>query len=294
MPFERQIRKIMKRNTLLSIAALFFFLPISRSFSQDAPLKDHVLFYSSFDGQLTAEVAVGDATLYTAESYKEAANAKAGLHNPDVVLAKNKGLEGDALHFTKKNTAAIYYNGSKNVGYSATSWSGSVSFWLQVDPEKELAPGYCDPINITDHQFNDAALWVDFTKGPQREFRLGVLGDLEVWNPENKNDATAIEKRTVTVKKPPFKTGKWTHIVITYSEVNTNKSICKLYLDGQFKGVVKDVNDPFTWEEEKAKIMLGLGYVGMMDELAVFDKPLDSNEVKAVYELKTGLKTLFN
>lgn len=277
----------------MSKSVIFFFLITSIAFSQNEQLKDHVLFYSSFNGTTTADFSVGDSLIYTAENYDKSDTAKAGLHNPDVVLAKNKGLTGDALHFKKKNTTAIYYNGSKNLGYSSKSWSGTVSFWLQLDPDKDLAPGYCDPINITDHKYNDAALWVDFTKDLPRDFRLGVMGDLEVWNPEEKNDDAEVEKRTVTVKQPPFKTGKWTHIVITYSEVNTNTSECKLYLDGEFKGVVKDVNDPFTWEEEKAKIMLGLSYVGLMDELSVFDKPLDDNEVKTVYELKTGIRTWF-
>lgn len=283
----------MNINKLLSTSRLFIFLITSITFSQNKQLKDHVLFYSSFDGKTTADISVGDSLIYTAENYDKTDNAKPGLHNPDVVLAKNKGLTGDAIHFKKKNTTAIYYNGSKNLGYSSKSWSGSVSFWLQLDPDKDLEPGYCDPINITDHKYNDAALWVDFTKDLPRDFRLGVMGDLEVWNPEDKNDDADVEKRTVTVKQPPFKTGKWTHIVITYSEVNTNKSVCKLYLDGQFKGLVKDVNDPFTWEEEKAKIMLGLSYVGLMDELAVFDKPLNLNEVKSVFELKNGINTLF-
>jgi len=39
--------------------------------------------------------------------------------------------------------------------------------------------------------------------------------------------------------------------------------------------------------------MLGLSYVGLMDELTVFDKPLDANEVKSVYKLKNGIKALF-
>ena len=50
------------------------------------------------------------------------------------------------------------------------------------------------------------------------------------------------------------------------------------------------MNDPFTWVEENAKIMLGLGYVGLMDELTVFDKPLEVDEVKAVYQLKGRIK----
>ncbi len=283
----------MKTTFLIAIIMVLFFLKTGISFAQNKPLKDHVLFYSSFDGKLAADLAVGDAMIYTAENYKKIATAKPGLHSTDVVIAKNKGLTGDALHFKKANKFAIYYNGSKNLGYSATSWSGSVSFWLKVDPETELAPGYCDPICITDVRYNDAALWVDFTDHSPRQFRLGALGDLEVWNPENKNDEVKWQKRTVTVKQTPFKAGKWTHIVMTYSEINTNNSVCKLYLDGQYQGVIKDVNDPFTWEEEKSKIMLGLGYVGMMDELTVFDKPLDVKEVEVVFELKNGIKSLF-
>ena len=284
----------MKINVLLNMSGIFFFLITSIAFSQDNQFKDNILFYSSFDGKTTADIAVGDSLIYTAENYDKTGSAKPGLHNPNVVLAKNKGLTGDALHFKKKNTSAIYYNGSKNLGFNSTSWSGSFSFWLQLDPDKDLEPGYCDPINLTDHKYNDAALWVDFTKDDKpRKFRLGVMGDLEVWNPENKNDEVETEKRLVTVTQPPFKSGKWTHIVITYSEINTNTSACKLYLDGQFQGVVEGVNDPFTWEEEKAKIMLGLSYVGMMDELCVFDKPLDDKEVKAIYEMKNGIKSLF-
>lgn len=283
----------MKTTMFLSIISIFFFLITSFSFSQNKQLKDHILFYSSFDGKLSADVSVGDPMLYTAEDYTKIDKAKPGSHNPDVVLAKSMGLTGDALYFTKKNTTAIFYKAYKNVGYTTKSWSGTVSFWLQLDPNKDLAPGYCDPICITDVRYNDAALWVDFTDDDPRKFRLGAMGDLAVWNPENKNDETKWKKRTITVKEPPFESGKWTHIVITFSNVNTAKPTFKLYLNGKFKDVIKDVNDPFTWEAENGKIMLGLGYIGMMDELSVFDKTLDSNEVKSIYELKKGIKTLF-
>ncbi|EPR65303.1 LamG-like jellyroll fold domain-containing protein [Cyclobacterium qasimii] len=283
----------MNSNWLSLTFGLFFLVISNFAFSQNEELKDHILFYSSFDGKTSADIAAGDPLIYTADNYGEIESAKSGLHNPDVVLAKNKGLSGDALYFKKKNSSAIYFSGNKNLGYSSTSWSGTFSFWLQLDPAKDLEPGFCDPINLTDSRYNDAALWVDFTKDDPREFRLGVMGDLEVWNPENKNDEAKTKKRTVTVTQPPFKSGKWTHIVITYSEINTNKSSSKLYLDGQLKGAVEGVNDPFTWEEENAKIMLGLSYVGLMDELTVFDKVLDSNEVKFVYEQKNGMKSLF-
>ncbi len=283
----------MKTTMHLIIRSVFILLMTTISFSQNNQLKDHVLFYSSFDEKLSADVAVGDAEIYTAENYKKASHAKSGLHSADVVLAKNKGITGDALHFKKANTAAIFYKAFKNVGYNSKSWSGTISFWLRLDPNKDLAPGYCDPICITDARYNDAALWVDFTDHDPRKFRFGALGDLEVWNPENKNDEVKWKKRTVTVNLPPFEKEKWTHIAITFSKVNTTTSGLKLYLNGEHRGVIKDVNDPFTWEEEKGKIMLGLGYIGLMDELAVFNKPLNLKEVKTIFELKNGIKTLF-
>ncbi len=284
---------IMKTTKLLSFSSIFFLLITMHSFSQKKKLKEHVLFYSSFDGKTSADLAFGDAKLYTAESYKKAANAKIGLNDPNVILAKNKGLTGDALHFKKAKTSAIFYKAYKNVGYNNKSWSGTISFWLKLDPNKDLAPGYCDPICITDVRYNDAAMWVDFTDHDPRQFRLGAMGDLDVWNPKNEDNEIAWKKRTVTVKQSPFQSRKWTHIAIIFSKVNTTESTFKLYLNGKFKGVVKDINDPFTWDAEKGKIMLGLGYIGMMDELAVFDKPLNQEEVTAVYELKNGIKTLF-
>jgi len=284
----------MKIGRLSVIAGVFLLLLSTSACSQQKQLKNHVLFYSSFDGTVTADISMGDAMLYTAENYKKAASAKPGLHNPDVVLANGKGLTGDALHFKKANTSAIFYKAYENVGYSNVSWSGTISFWLRLDPNKDLAPGYCDPICITDVRYNDAAMWVDFTDHNPREFRLGALGDLDVWNPENINDEAKWNKRTVTVKQPPFARDEWTHIAIAFSEVNTTNSSFKLYLNGKYNGVIKDVNDPFTWEAENGKIMLGLGYIGLMDELTVFDKPLEAHEVNIVYELKTGIKSLFD
>lgn len=274
--------------------SVFAFLVASSVFSQTKPLKDHLLFYSSFDENTSADFAMGDPMIYTAESYEKEDSAKTGLKDPNVVLAKNMGLSGDALHFKEAKTSAIFYKAYKNVGYNITSWSGTISFWLRLDPNKELAPHYCDPICITDSKWSDAGLWVDFTDHSPRQFRLGAMGDIAVWDSNNDSDETDWNKRTVTVNPSPFQSQTWTHVAIVLSKVNTtSESEFKLYLNGAFKGVVKDINDPFTWEPENGKIMLGLGYIGMMDELAVFDKPLNANDVKSVYELEGGIKVWF-
>ncbi|MCK8520083.1 LamG domain-containing protein [Aquimarina sp. D1M17] len=283
--------KIIMSYNILCVSILLISIT---SFSQSKILKDDIIFYSSFNGKTMADIAIGDAKIYTAENYKKGVQAIAGLNDPNISLAKNKGVSGDALHFSRAKTSAVFYKADKNVGYNTQSWSGTISFWLQLDANRDLAPGYCDPICVTDVRYNDAAIWVDFTDHNPRKFRLGALGDLNVWNPENKDDPSKWEKRTVTVNLPPFEKGIWTHVAITFSEVNTNRSVFKLYLNGKLQGDVKNINDPFTWEEEHGKIMLGLGYIGLMDELTVFNKPLNSEEILSVYELKNGIHTLLD
>ena len=38
--------------------------------------------------------------------------------------------------------------------------------------------------------------------------------------------------------------------------------------------------------------MLGLGYVGLFDELALFDRTLTAEEIREVFELKEGIAGL--
>ena len=119
------------------------------------------------------------------------------------------------------------------------------------------------------------------------------MGDIAVWDPKSDSDETDWNKRTVTVDPSPFQSETWLHVAMVFSNVNTNQSIFRLYLNGRYEGLIENINDPFTWEPENGKIMLGLGYIGLMDELTIFDKPLNAKEVNFVFELKNGIKTLF-
>ncbi|MEL7147223.1 MAG: LamG-like jellyroll fold domain-containing protein, partial [Bacteroidota bacterium] len=168
-------------------------------------------------------------------------------------------------------------------------------FWLSLDPAKDLKPGFCDPIQITDVSYNDAAIWVDFTKENPRDFRLGVIGDRNSWNPSPDGPDNAnpifIEQLPV-VKDPPFATGKWTHILINFQQLNTEKGIASLYIDGQLAGKRTNITDPFTWNYAQSNILLGLSYIGLMDELSIYNKTLSSAEIKTLYEMKEGAKSL--
>lgn len=286
----------MMKTTLFTAHLLASALPLlaQTSADQQPSLRDSLTFYCSFEGTAKAEIAGGESEIFTAPARRRFDDAKQGLHNPDVSIVAGKGLVGDALEFRKKTPIYTFYNAEGNVAYDPKSFSGAVSFWLQLDPAVDLEPGFCDPIQITDRNYNDAALWIDFSDVNPRDLRLGVFGDLTAWNPQDlpPNKNPDFERRLVPVKKPPFQRGKWTHILFNYDQLSSEQGSVELFIDGQSKGTREGVSEPFTWELSKSKIMIGINYIGLMDELAIFARPLSEKEVEKIYRAKGGLKSL--
>ena len=256
--------------------------------------KDALLLHASFDSGVDADTAKGDKKLYTATSYKDRGDAKPGLHHSDASHVPGRGRNGTgALEFRKKNEKAVYFQGAGNTNYAAGNLSGTVSFWLKLDPETDLAPGFCDPIQITDEAYNDSAIWVDFTKDEKpRHFRLGVFGELKVWNPQNlpPDKFPAFAKRLVAVKKTPFAKDKWTNVAITFDRLGSGNGTATLYLNGQSQGTTESIPERFEWDQARSAIRLGVNYVGLFDDLTVFSRPLTAAEVKRLAEDKIALR----
>ena len=255
-------------------------------------LRDALLFHAGFDDGWDAGFAKGDPRLYTAPSYDEQEEATPGIGNPDIEIADDVGRFQHALKFNKKNEHAIFYRAEGNVAYSESGWNGTISFWLSLDPAQDLEPGFCDPIQVTDATYNDACIWVDFTGKNPRQFRLGVFGDLNVWNPENigPDENVNFENRLVIVEQPPFTRGTWTHVVITHEDLGSAQGgTARLYLDSEPQGTTTGITEPFTWDRAGAAIRLGVNYVGLFDELAIFNRPLMEEDIQALYGLERGV-----
>lgn len=277
-------------------AALLIAAPLfSSSLLYSASLKEALTFHASFDGKTDAAYAAGDPRIYTAPTYKEQRQAKPGLDAPAIELAKGEGRFGDGLRFKQKNERAVFYQGAKNVPIDSKNWNGTVSFWLRLDPDADLAPGYCDPIQVTDKAYNDSAVWVDFTKDDKpRHFRLGVFGELKSWNPKDiaPDKNPDFLNRLVVVKKTPFSRARWTHVVVTYQALGSGNGTAKLYLDGKLQGTAQGIRESFVWDPSLGALRLGLSYVGLFDDLSVFNRPLTEKEVLQLHGLKKGVSEL--
>jgi hypothetical protein len=242
-------------------------------------LRSSLTLHASFDKGLDADMARGDRSLYSARSYKEQASAKPGLGEVDVAVEKGAGIGGStAIRFRSKNERALFFRGDKHIALAG----GTISFWLKLDPQKDLAPGFCDPIQLTDKAYNDSAIWVDFTKDEvPRHFRLGVFGSLKAWNPKDipPDKNPDFTRRLVVVQRPRFAGDRWTNVTITWTGLGSGNGLASLYLDGKLIGAATGIKEPFEWDPARLAVRLGVNYVGLMDEVAVFNRALTATEV---------------
>jgi hypothetical protein len=87
----------------------------------------------------------------------------------------------------------------------------------------------------------------------------------------------------VWVDAPGFHVGEWHHIVMNWHNLDTgrNDGRGQLYIDGKLIGEIKDKDYPLTmdWDLDKAGIYVAIAYIGLMDELALFNRPLTEADI---------------
>ncbi len=260
--------------------------------NDSAELKSSLLLHVPFDGTFDARIASGSGKIFTADS-SERKHSQEGNHCEQVTIASGQGRFGDALRFSDKSEKVVFYDGA-NMQFRPKDWSGSVSFWLKLNPDQDLKPGYCDPIQITQKGWNDGAFFVDFDRDLPRDFRLGVFADYKFWNPTDIDweKLPVADRPMVVVKKPPFSREAWTHVAFTFEnfnspEGNSAMSRSTLYLNGESAGsLLKPMQ--FHWDNENTAIMLGLLYIGDFDDLTVFSKALTPAEILYLHQLPGG------
>ncbi len=248
-------------------------------------LKKSLTFAATFDTGFDADHARGDARLYSSKTLDRKV-VDERLTAPGVALVNDPRREGKTLDFAAPNKTALFFKAAGNMPYRPDGpWSGTVSYFLKVDPANDLPPDFVDPLQITDKAWNDAAFWNDFTKDDRpRKFRLGILPDLKHWNPKGNIDFDKLpdsEKPAIVVVDPPFR-GQWVHVLFTFENFNSGKSdaTSRLYLDGKLAGEVKGRNQKYTWDPSKAVIFVGINYGGSFDDLMIFDRAVSADEVR--------------
>ena len=259
-----------------------------------ASLLNALSLHASFDNGLDADFSRGDRTCYIRQG-KTLLHAAA---TDDVQLSADAGRFGSGLHFQKKNSFRPAFTDSGALGYNADSWNTTVSVWLRLNPDKDLEPGYCDPVQIVGDDGKKGFIFLEWSKDEiPRYFRYAVRPLFEIWNPDNVSwaDIPFDKRPMVQVERAPFSRDEWTHVAFTLENVNDKSKppAGRLYLNGKLQGSIEDWNLKFGWDPAQVLLVLGASYVGHMDDLAVFNRVLSDAEVQQVYGLKNGVGELY-
>jgi len=260
-----------------------------------AELREALLLHASFDKGLNADFAKGDATLYSSPDGKRAPEHPGLAAAEHVRLAKGEGRNGDCLYFARKAKPVVFFKGGANLGFRTNNWSGAASFWLRLDPDKDLEPGYCDPLQYVAQAWGEGNMFVEFSKDhTPRHFRYAIMAVTRLWNPNNEKWEEMAKRPMVPVEKPPFSRERWTHVVFCFGNANTGKQDGwgRLYLNGEPMGEFRGWENTFNWDVSRSAVTLGLNYTGWLDDLAIFNRPLTEAEVKAIYQAEGGFGTL--
>ncbi|TWU20310.1 hypothetical protein Pla52o_48290 [Novipirellula galeiformis] len=257
-------------------------------------LATALTLHASFDQGLDADFSRGDRTCYV-RAGKEMHHAEA---NDDGKLEPESGRYGGALHFTKKSRFQPIFKNSGVLDYNAKDWSSTVSVWLRLNPDKDLEPGYCDPIQIVGDSSAKGFIFLEFSKDETpRYFRYAIRPLTSIWDPNNVGwgELPFNKRPMVQVEKPQFSSDSWTHVVFTLENINNKdaKPSGRLYMNGKSMGAIEDWDLTFDWDPASVLMVLGASYVGHMDDLAVFDRVLSGEEVTQLYGLKNGVKELY-
>ena len=258
-----------------------------------APLKQALTFHASFDQGLDADFSRGDKACLVRGKQ---GTVPAAL-NEELKLVPDGGRFGGGLHFTKKGTTQPRFKDAGVLNYNATNWSASVSVWLRLDPDKDLAPGYCDPVQIVGDDTKKGFIFLEWSKDETpREFRYAIRPKVEIWNPNNLDWAKMpdAQRPAVNLRKAPFSREAWTHAVFSFANLNdkAKKPIGRLHLNGKLVGTIENWDLTLGWNPDAVALVLGASYVGHLDDLAVFNRALTDAEVTQLHGLKTGVREL--
>lgn len=261
-------------------------------------LREALAFHASFDHSADADFARGDRRIHQAENRTRRATATTGGlgEDPDVRIVANAGRHGGALEYVRATTKQYFYRGPENLAYKNTHWSGTLSFWLKLDPDRDLPSGYSDPVQFVDGRWTGGAVFAEFSKETPRHFRFVMMPVTRNWNPDGKDYDTMTddERPIVAVHRPPFSRDRWVHVLCVFRNLNSGAKdgTGELYLDGEKAGSMGNWVQTFEWDPAVSALTLGLNFVGLIDDLAVFDRPLEAAEIRELYGLRGGVADL--
>jgi hypothetical protein len=200
-------------------------------------------------------------------------------------IARDRGISGGALEAVDvlPDNGRVFFPASGNIAYKKGGWSGTLSIWINHDPDIQLKTRFCDPVQITQKGAGDGGIWFDFNDArPYRNLRMGAFPAIAEGRPPIQESREEFSPM-VWVDKPGLKVGEWRHLAMVWRNLDTGKNDARaaLYIDGKLAGEIKDKDYPISmdWDLGRTGIYIAVNYIGLIDEFALFKRALTEEEI---------------
>lgn len=274
--------------TILAAVICLALTPAPRIRAEDDLLRA-VTLYASFDDQVQADFGGGSLEPRTRRDHAAERGRyvfQDGVDTTVFRIAQKKGAAAGALECVDvlPQRGRIFFPAQGNLDFDGDGWSGAASMWLNTDPNTLLKTPYCDPLQITHKGAHDGGIWIDFPDSKPRDMRMGIFPGLAAG--EKPLEESDPEASIVRLRRVPFESGRWHHVVLSWDHFDSGKANAqaRLYVDGRLIGEVKDRELAMKWDVEKAGIYFAVNYIGLFDELVLFDRGLAEDEIAQLYK----------
>ena len=247
-------------------------------------IRGSVTFYASFDSAVGGDRGGGAlkvSTRFNHETEKGRFVFEEGFDAGVFRIVAGAGVSAGALEATRTlpRNGRIFVPALGNLAYRKGGWAGSASFWLNTDPNRMLK-SYSDPLQITERGASNGAIWCDFNDATPRDMRMGLFPAVPPRGkpiPESDPAAPIIWNRRVD-----FRAGDWHHVAMSRENLDGGRADAtgSLYVDCELIGTTGPREIAMHWNLARTGIYFAVGYIGLMDELALFDRALTPGEVK--------------
>jgi hypothetical protein len=286
-------------NRILGCFLLATFLPTAAAEENRmlTELQKAATFYASFDRTVRADIGGGELTPATRFNHETEAGkfvVQPVIDDSIFRIAAGMGVHGGALEPTNvlPRNGRIFFPAKGNIAFQKGGWGGAVSFWLNTDPNQLLKTKFCDPIQITEKGANSGGLWFDFNDAAPRDARMGFFPAVPTGQQPIKEDDP--DAPLIKVKAVSFKSGEWHHVLLNWQNFDTGKpdAVAELFIDGKRIGSGKDRAIAMDWNLGHAGIYVAVNYLGLLDELAIFRRPLTEAEIGELFREPGVLSSL--
>jgi len=199
------------------------------------------------------------------------------------VTQGGQGRYGEALAFPGED-AWIEYPAAGNFPLYRGSSEGSILLWLRPERSALDATGSMELLEVHDDRPLDGAFRLSLLTGTEPFLVFSIYPSL----PGPALDATPC---IAAAPIPHWASDEWHQIAIAWEGLNRQDSKLSLsiFLDACLEAEKEFPSPAIQWQGQEQTILIGRGFQGLLDELALFDRALRAREIRTIFDHPEGV-----